>query len=52
MIKEELIAFEEKMADHFNNGRIRAPIHLYYGNEDEMIKIFKDIRSQDWVFCS
>ena len=52
MIKEELIAFEEKMADHFNNGRIRAPVHLYYGNEDELIKIFKDIRSQDWVFCS
>lgn len=52
MTKEELIAFEDKIADHFNNARIRAPIHLYYGNEDEMIKIFKDIRSQDWIFCS
>jgi pyruvate dehydrogenase E1 component alpha subunit len=50
--KEELIAFEEKMAEHFNNARIRAPIHLYYGNENELIKIFKDIRSKDWVFCS
>lgn len=52
MTKEELIAFEEKMAEHFNNARIRAPIHLYYGNENELIKIFRDIRSKDWVFCS
>ena len=52
MTKEELRAFEDKIADHFNNGRIRAPVHLYYGNEYEMIKIFKDIRSIDWVFCS
>jgi len=50
--KEELIAFEEKMAEHFNNARIRAPIHLYYGNENELIKIFRNIRSKDWVFCS
>ncbi len=52
MTKEELIAFEEKMAEHFNNARIRAPIHLYYGNENELIKIFRNIRSVDWVFCS
>jgi TPP-dependent pyruvate/acetoin dehydrogenase alpha subunit len=50
--KEELISFEEKMAEHFNNARIRAPIHLYYGNENELIKVFKNIRSKDWVFCS
>jgi pyruvate dehydrogenase E1 component alpha subunit len=50
--KQELIEFEDKMAEHFNNARIRAPIHLYYGNENELIKIFKDIRSKDWVFCS
>ena len=52
MTKQELIEFEDKMAEHFNNARIRAPIHLYYGNENELIKIFKDIRSKDWVFCS
>ncbi|HIB94448.1 MAG TPA: hypothetical protein EYO60_09185, partial [Candidatus Lambdaproteobacteria bacterium] len=26
--------------------------HLYYGNEDQIIKVFENIRSQDWVFCS
>ncbi len=52
MTKEELREFEEKMADHFNNGRIRAPVHLYYGNESEMIKFFRRVRQNDWVFCS
>lgn len=52
MTKQELIDFETRIADQFNAGKIRAPVHLYYGNEDEMINIFKDIRQQDWVFCS
>jgi pyruvate dehydrogenase E1 component alpha subunit len=50
--KQELINFETRIAEHFNNGKIRAPVHLYYGNEDEMINIFENIRQQDWVFCS
>ncbi|SVB25671.1 uncharacterized protein METZ01_LOCUS178525, partial [marine metagenome] len=28
---EELIQFEEEIAELFNNGKIRSPIHLYYG---------------------
>ena len=52
MTKQELIDFETRIADQFNAGKIRAPVHLYYGNEDEMINIFKDIRQQDLVFCS
>lgn len=52
MTKEELIAFEEDMAGLFNAGKIRAPVHLYSGNEEQIIKIFQRIRSQDWVFCS
>lgn len=52
--KEELIAFEEDIANCFNNKMIRAPIHLYSGNEEEMIKIFKDneIGPDDWILCS
>jgi len=49
---QQLIAFEEKIAAHFNNGLIRAPIHLYYGNEDHMIEIFKNVSAQDWIFTS
>lgn len=52
MTKEELIAFEEDIAAEFNNGKIKAPIHLYYGNEDHIINVFKKIRPQDWVLCT
>ena len=52
MTKEELIDFETDIAETFNSGLIKAPIHLYYGNEDNMIEIFKNINEDDWVFCS
>jgi len=50
--KDELISFEDEIADYFNNAMIKAPIHLYYGNEDRMIEIFKNINESDWVFCT
>jgi TPP-dependent pyruvate/acetoin dehydrogenase alpha subunit len=49
---EQLIAFEEDIAAEFNAGKIKAPVHLYSGGEEELIEIFKDIRPQDWVLCS
>lgn len=49
---ETLRAFEQKVVDAFKNKEIRAPVHLYDGNEEKMIEIFEDIRPQDWVFCS
>jgi pyruvate dehydrogenase E1 component alpha subunit len=50
---EELIKFEREIGDTFDSGAIRAPIHLYYGNESIMIDIFKDINIQeDWVCCT
>jgi pyruvate dehydrogenase E1 component alpha subunit len=52
MTKDELIAFEDEIAVLFNSGKIRAPVHLYSGNEDQIINVFRQIRSQDWVFCS
>ena len=50
--KEDLIDFEDEIAALFNSGAIHAPIHLYFGNEDQIIKVFQNIRQQDWVFCS
>jgi pyruvate dehydrogenase E1 component alpha subunit len=52
MTAEELIAFETEIADIFNAGKIRAPVHLYYGNEAQIIEVFRDIHAEDWVFCS
>jgi len=49
---EDLIAFEDEVAARFNAAKIRAPIHLYSNNEEQMIEIFKDVRERDWVFCS
>ena len=37
MNKEQLIKFEEEIAEQFNAGKIRAPIHLYHGNEEHII---------------
>ena len=44
MNKKELIKFEDEIAELFNGGKIRAPVHLYYGNEDQIIDVFKKIR--------
>ena len=52
MTKDELISFEEDIAQLFNAGKIRAPVHLYFGNENQITNIFSKIRPQDWVFCS
>ena len=52
--KQDLIDFENEIADCFNSAMIKAPVHLYHGNEEQMIGIFrdKDIKEEDWVLCS
>lgn len=52
MTREELINFETEIAELFNSAKIRAPIHLYSGNEEQMIGIFRDVHPEDWVMCS
>lgn len=49
MTRDELIAFEEDIAEIFNRGNIPYPVHLSSGNEDLLLDVFKDIRSEDWV---
>lgn len=49
---ESLQEFEAGIADLFNRGEIRAPIHLSDGNEEQLIEIFGEIKEEDWVFCS
>ena len=51
--KKSLIEFENRIGDAFNNGEISAPVHLYSGNEDMLIEIFKKINiEEDWVCCT
>ena len=50
--EQSLVQFEQKVVEAFNAGEIRAPVHLYGGNECEMLAVFEDIMEEDWVFCS
>ena len=52
LLAKKLIAFETKIASLFNKKKIKAPIHLYFGNENHVINIFKKIKKNDWVLCS
>ena len=48
----DLIKFEDDIARTFNDGKIRAPIHLSSNNEKFLLKFFKRVKKNDWVFCS
>jgi len=52
LTEKELILFETDIAECFNRGQIHAPIHLYSGNERQLIDIFRNIDEDDWVLCS
>jgi TPP-dependent pyruvate/acetoin dehydrogenase alpha subunit len=52
MTFKQLIDFETDIAECFNNALIKAPVHLYDGNEEQMIKIFEQVQPEDWVFCT
>lgn len=48
----DLVAFEDDIAREFNEAKIRAPVHLYSGNEEQIIDVFRRVRPDDWVLCS
>lgn len=50
--KSDLIDFEEKIAKKWESGKIKGPVHLSGGNEDQLIEIFKRIKKSDWVFST
>ena len=47
---DELIAFETKVKDTYEAGKVKGPIHLAKNNENQMIEIFQYIDKDDWVF--
>ena len=52
LTQEDLINFENDVAETFNKGLIKAPVHLYSNNEQQLISIFKNIKKEDWVCCT
>jgi pyruvate dehydrogenase E1 component alpha subunit len=52
MTREDLIAFEQDIADTYCAGKILAPVHLSDGNEDQLIEIFQKTKANDWIFST
>lgn len=53
MTPQQLIDFETDIGNRFNNREIRAPIHLYDGAEEQMIRVFEQIDvANDWICCT
>ena len=50
--KEDLIKFENLIVTHWEAGKIKGPVHLSGGNEEELIEIGKRIKETDWVFST
>ena len=50
--KQDLVEFEMEIKECFRQKLIHGPVHLSDGNEDHLIQLFKDIKEEDWVFCS
>lgn len=50
--EDALIDFENKIVSHWEDAKIRGPVHLSNGNEQQLIEIFKRIKTTDWVFST
>lgn len=49
---QDLLDFEERIIESWEGGKIRGPVHLSNGNEEQLIEIFKRIKTTDWVFST
>lgn len=47
---DEIVKFEAEIAELFGQGKIKAPIHLRSGCEQNLIDIFKEVQDEDWIF--
>lgn len=49
---KKLKDFENNVKKIYEDGKIKGPVHLSGGNENKLIKIFKNIKKSDWVISS
>jgi pyruvate dehydrogenase E1 component alpha subunit len=52
MDRVTLIDTENRIREAFKQKKVRSMFHLSGGNEDDLIRIFSNIRPQDWVFST
>lgn len=50
--KNELIEFENEIEKLFEDGKLPYPIHFSGGNENQLLKIFRNIKKRDWIFST
>lgn len=50
--KDDLIFFENRILEIWEQSKIRGPVHFSNGNEEELIEIFKVISKNDWVLST
>ncbi len=52
LTKDDIVKFEQEIAEVFATGAIRAPVHLRSGREEQLICIFREenIGDEDYVF--
>ena len=50
--KEDLIQFEDEIVQMYREGKIKAPLHLSGGNEEQIIEMFKEVQPEDFIFTT
>ena len=50
--KEQLIEFEQRLIDRYNDNQLPFLFHLCGGNEDQLIEIFDEVQDGDWVLAT
>src|ERR1019366_5774873 len=49
---QDLADFETTLAEMYKAGKLQQVIHLTHGNEEQLIDIFKEVHTEDWVMGS
>ncbi len=52
MTEQDLIDFENDIAETYRCGEIHGPIHLRNGNEIQLLKIFDFVKEEDYIFTT
>jgi len=50
--KQELIDFTNEIVSLYEAAKIKSPVHLSGGNEDQLIELFKHVKPNDWIFST
>ena len=52
MTASDLIDFEQRIKARFASGELPFLVHLSGGNEEQLLKIFREVNPKDWVFSN